>query len=266
MKQVSAHVISNEQLWGEYWVLRHRKFLGAWLIRLKCPDVALEAKPGQFVMVRCGGDCVLPRPFSIHQVNEDGITLFYAVLVDGKGTNWLSQRYRGETIGLSGPLGNGFSIKSHLNNSLLVAGGNGIAPLLFLAENALSSRRSVRLLYGTANENRYPQRLLPDKVEMIDVTQDGSVGKKGLVTDFLPDFTNWADQIFACGPVGMYQTMAKMPELKNKPVQISLEVTMGCGRGVCFGCTLKTKQGLKLCCQDGPVFDLDDILWDELDY
>jgi dihydroorotate dehydrogenase electron transfer subunit len=62
----------------------------------------------------------------------------------------------------------------------------------------------------------------------------------------------------------MYQTMAQMPELRNKPVQISLEVRMGCGLGTCYGCTLKTKSGLKQVCTDGPVFDLDDILWDEL--
>ena len=263
MKQVSAHVISNEQLWGEYWVLRHRKFLGAWLIRLKCPDVASEAKPGQFVMVRCGGDCVLPRPFSIHQVNEDGITLFYAVLVDGKGTNWLSQRYKGETVELCGPLGNGFSINPHSHNLLLVAGGNGIAPLYYLAQEELKKKHSVTLLYGTADKKRYS---ISPQIELVSATEDGSVGKKGLVTDFLLDFANRADQIFACGPLPMYRAMAQMEELKNKPVQISLEVTMGCGRGVCFGCTLKTKHGLKLCCQDGPVFGLDDILWDELDY
>ena len=77
-------------------------------------------------------------------------------------------------------------------------------------------------------------------------------------------FTDWADQIFACGPLPMYKKMAQMPELKDIPARVSLEIRMGCGRGVCYGCTIKTRQGLKKVCQDGPVFDLDSILWDEL--
>ena len=85
-----------------------------------------------------------------------------------------------------------------------------------------------------------------------------------MITDFLPDFADRADQIFACGPAEMYQTMTtQKQQLKGKPVQISLEVRMGCGLGVCYGCTVKTKNGLKQVCQDGPVFDLDDIIWDE---
>ena len=87
---------------------------------------------------------------------------------------------------------------------------------------------------------------------------------KGVVTDLLPDFAGRADQIFACGPLPMYRAMARMPSLKNKSVQVSLEVVMGCGRGVCYGCTIRTRSGLKKVCEDGPVFDMDDILWEEL--
>jgi len=90
------------------------------------------------------------------------------------------------------------------------------------------------------------------------------VGRKGLITDFLPEYLDSADQIFACGPLLMYRAMARMPELKNKSVQISLEVRMGCGVGVCYGCTVKAKNGLKQVCKDGPVFELNDILWAEL--
>jgi len=86
-----------------------------------------------------------------------------------------------------------------------------------------------------------------------------------MVIDLLPDFTGKADQIFACGPLEMYKNMAnKYPQLKGKQVQISLEVRMGCGRGICYGCTVKTRRGLKQVCTDGPVFYLDDILWEEL--
>ena len=265
MKQVTATVISNAKLWGEYGVHGRRKYLGAWLIWLKCPEVASKTKPGQFVMVNCGEESVLPRPFSIHQVNNTDIALFFAVLENGKGTNWLSQRKIGDNIDLLGPLGNNYSIHPESHNLLLVAGGNGIAPLYFLAQDALKKNYSVTLLYGTADKKRCS---ISPQIKLVSATEDGSVGKKGMITDLLPDFADWADQIFACGPTLMYRVMAARSQrlVKTKPVQISLEVRMGCGRGVCYGCTLKTKRGLKQVCQDGPVFDLDDILWDELAY
>ncbi|MBI2288225.1 MAG: dihydroorotate dehydrogenase electron transfer subunit, partial [Chloroflexi bacterium] len=79
------------------------------------------------------------------------------------------------------------------------------------------------------------------------------------------EYVDWADQVFACGPLPMYRHIDEgFPQLKNKPVQVSLEVVMGCGRGICYGCTVKTKDGLKMVCEDGPVFDLADIIWDEL--
>jgi dihydroorotate dehydrogenase electron transfer subunit len=89
-----------------------------------------------------------------------------------------------------------------------------------------------------------------------------------MVTDLLPNFINWSDQIFACGPMPMYRDMAQRKRqlgLEGKPVQISLEVVMGCGHGVCYGCTIRTKKGLKQVCKDGPVFDLDDIIWEEME-
>ena len=140
----------------------------------------------------------------------------------------------------------------------------GIAPLYFLAQDARKKGLAVTLLYGTAIENPYPKA--SHGIKLIKATEDGSVGYHGLVTDLLPDFADWADQVFACGPLPMYRDMAARRQqlLKSKPVQVSLEVVMGCGRGVCYGCTIKTKKGLKEVCQDGPVFDLDNVLWDEL--
>jgi dihydroorotate dehydrogenase electron transfer subunit len=108
-----------------------------------------------------------------------------------------------------------------------------------------------------------PNHLIPSAVECFTTTDDGTTSKKGYVTDLLPEYIDRADQIFACGPSPMYRAMAKMPELKGKSVQISLEVRMGCGFGLCYGCTVKTKAGLKQVCKDGPVFELGEILWDE---
>jgi dihydroorotate dehydrogenase electron transfer subunit len=234
-------------------------------MRLNCPEMASEVKPGQFVMVVCGEECLLPRPFSIHQVDDNGIALFYAVLEDGRGTNWLSQRKAQDSVELLGPLGNGFSINPDSNSLLLVAGGNGIAPLYFLAQEALKKRYSVTLLYGTADKSRCS---IPPQIKLVSATEDGTVGYRGKITDLLPQYTGRADQVFVCGSLGMYKEMYSKREelLKDKPIQVSLEVRMGCGLGVCYGCTVKTKKGLKQVCKDGPVFALDDIIWDELSY
>jgi len=241
---------------------------GGHLVWLDSPPIASLAQPGQFVMVRCGEglEYQLRRPLSIHQQDGNELALLFTVI--GKGTRWLSQCQAGDELDLLGPLGNGYSIHPGSHNLLLVAGGIGIAPLVFLAQQALNQRRSVTLLLGASTATQlYPEHLLPPKVKLIIATEDGTVGKKGLITDLLPDFIGWADQIFACGPNSMYQTVAAQNQqlLKTKPVQISLEVRMGCGLGVCYGCTVKTKSGLRQVCKDGPIFDLGDILWDELD-
>jgi len=236
---------------------------GVYLVWLESPQLASSAKPGQFVMVRCGEETLLRRPLSIHQVNDDRLAILFAVV--GKGTRWLSQRKAGDNIDLFGPLGNGYRIDPAANNLLLVAGGIGIAPLCFLAQKTVSQGCSIKLLLGAPNASQlYPSHFLPPKTELIMATEDGTAGKKGMITDLLPDFAHRADQIFACGPLPMYKTMSQMPELKRKPAQISLEMRMGCGLGVCYGCTVKTKNGLRQVCKDGPVFDLKDIIWEEL--
>jgi dihydroorotate dehydrogenase electron transfer subunit len=233
------------------------------LMWLEAPYIASQAQPGQFVMAHCGEDTLLCRPFSIHQLDGKRLALLFNVV--GRGTQWLSQRQAGDSLDLLGPLGNGYTVYPDAKNLLLVAGGIGIAPLVFLAQKALKGGCSITLLLGaqTATE-LYPKDLLLPEVKLITATEDGSAGKRGVVTDLLPNFISRADQIFACGPTSMYQTIATQKLLKKKPVQISLEVRMGCGLGVCYGCTVKTKNGLKQVCKDGPVFDLNDILWEEL--
>ena len=285
MKQVAAKVIKNEQILKELERRqdidrpRPRDIAGSWLIWLRCPEISREARPGQFIMVRCGEELILPRPFSIHQVNDDGMALFYAVWEDGKGTGWLSQRKAGDKVEIFGPLGNSFSIYPTSQKLLLVAGGIGISPLYFLAEQARDNGYSVKLLRGASGESKpsgeenpsqhYPEELLPRGIEIETITSSRD-GQTGMVLELLrPKVIDWADQVFTCGPMPMYRDMAvQKPKLKleGKPVQISLEVRMGCGLGVCYGCTVKTRNGLKQVCKDGPIFDLEDILWDELGY
>ncbi|MFC1987491.1 dihydroorotate dehydrogenase electron transfer subunit [Chloroflexota bacterium] len=266
MKQVVARVISNEQILPGFVHPRGRTTLNTQIIWLNCQEIAQKAKPGQFVMLRCNAECVLPRPFSIHQVNEHGIALLYNVWKDGTGTIWLSQRNQGDVVELFGPLGNGFSIYHGSQKLLLVAGGMGIAPLFFLSQQALREKCSVTLLLGAQTKSQlYPKELLPPLIKAVTITNDDSNYNKGQVNELLPKYVDGVDLILACGPLAMYKDMAaRYPKLKNKPVQVSLEVRMACGRGICYGCTIKTRQGLKKVCQDGPVFELNDILWDEV--
>jgi len=265
---------------------------GIHLMWIEAPNIACSVLPGQFITVRCG-DFTLRRPFSVHQSSpltgedsgEGEIALLFKVA--GKGTLWLSQRQTSDRIDILGPLGKGFSIEPGARNLLLVAGGIGIAPLVFLMQYA-SSQHQITLIHGASTAAQlYPSAMfrtgpssagkqrsklspLPKRVQFIPVTEDSSTGKKGMATDILPDFLDWADQVYACGPADMYKAMAEMSwrakqsNLKIRKCQVSLEVRMGCGFGACYSCTINTKKGLKQVCRDGPVFELNDITWQEV--
>jgi len=252
---------------------------GIHLMWIEAPNIARVVLPGQFITVRCK-DLILRRPFSIHRSSpltgrdsgEGEIAILFKVA--GKGTLWLSQQKKDDKIDVLGPLGNGFSIEPGARNLLLIAGGIGIAPLVFLTHHA-SSQHQITLIHGASTAAQlYPfsesYQLSAVSCQFIPVTEDGSMGKKGMATDILPDFLDWADQIYACGPLDMYKAMAEMSwrtkqiNFKLKKCQVSLEVRMGCGFGACYGCTINTRKGLKQVCGDGPVFELDDIIWQEV--
>jgi len=275
LRQVEASVVSIREVMP-----------GCYQLCVAAPGIADAAHPGQFVMVRCGDKLTLRRPISIHRVTESGeVYLFFTgaglaresavssgrkiVPVSGKGegTLWLSRRKKGDKLDLLGPLGNGFTVNPNSRNLLLVAGGIGIAPLVILAERAISQGKFVKLLLGArTKEVLYPGGLLPGGVEVELVTEDGQVGRKGMVSEYVFEYVGWADQIYACGPRAMYESIAREMIERNaeKPVQVSLEVRMGCGVGACYGCSIPTKQGVKRVCLDGPVFNLDEVLLEEV--
>lgn len=292
MRQVLASVVFNAEVMPD-----------VNLMWIEAPGVASTAQPGQFITVRCG-DLLLRRPFSIHQVamlndamasrvyrygaaddfGEGEIALLFQVR--GRGTYWLSQVRPGDKLDVLGPLGRGFSIEPQARNLLLLAGGVGVAPLVFLTQVALSGH-AITLVQGASTASKlYPASLLPfgsdppwlrrggekwgdpvplpGEVQFVPVTQDGSVGEKGTVADVLPDFVNWADQVCACGPMDMYKQLATSGQLKGVACQISLELRLGCGVGACYACSINTRSGQKKVCRDGPVFQLDDVLWEEV--
>src|SRR4030043_1387228 len=181
---------------------------GVYLFRLEAPEIAREAKPGQFVMVRCAKETILPRPFSVHAVNGKEIALLFSVV--GKGTGWLSLKKKGDTLDIFGPLGNGYTIKPGSKNLLLIAGGMGIAPLRFLAETAAGEGKKVTVIIGARSgdcllpisppQSLFNKGMLPASFQCINATEDGSEGFKGLATQLIPHYMEGIDQVFAWGP------------------------------------------------------------------
>ena len=282
MKQFKARVISNKILLRYPGAQYH-------LMDLFAEDNFTEFIPGQFIMLKCGGDTLLRRPISIHSVlSANIIELLYALSSDtqysqsrshqdyeirigtAKGRILLSQLKPDNEVDIIGPLGNGYTIYDRSKSLLLVAGGIGIAPLRFLAERATSMHKPITLLMGARDTNGlYPPSLLPETANIVNIAENVDMHSpcpKGVVTDLLPQYIDANDQVFACGPVAMYQAMEEklIKHHIDKPVQVSLEVRMGCGFGACYGCSIKTRQGMKRVCKDGPVFNIKDIIWQEV--
>lgn len=236
-------------------------------VSLFSPDISRSAKPGQFVMVKTGenysNDPLLRRPFSIHSIKGDTLVLAFKVV--GRGTQWLSEKTEGGNIGLLGPLGRGFDIQG-VNEHYLVGGGMGIAPLLFLAERIrqLLPQDKIIVLLGAKTE----KELLAvenfrnfENVDLQIATDDGSVGRHGLVTDLIPKSSQ--GQVYCCGPWPMMKAVAKKCNSLKLACQVSLETMMACGIGACLGCAVEgvdfIKSGYLHVCKDGPVFDAKDI-------
>lgn len=255
MKLESARVLSQEELYED-----------TFLVWLSCPPVARGASPGRFLMIQCaeGYDPLLPRPISFHRFREAGGERQFAVLYDvrGRGTALLSERQAGDRLTVFGPLGRGFAISPRTQHLLLVAGGLGVAATVALADEAVRRGNAVTLLQGARTASKlYPPELLSKDVEMLSATDDGSAGHHGLVTDLLVDHLPWADQVFACGPNAMLRAMSQvLGEVRTrKPVQALLEERMACGTGVCYGCAVFTRRGVRLVCKDGPRFELREV-------
>ena len=250
----TATVLSNETIMP-----------GVFRLRLQCPEIADFAKPGQFVMLKCGDETLLRRPISIADASAPSEQISLLIARIGSGTEWLSHRAPGEELDILGPLGNGFTINEKAEKILLIAGGMGIAPLNFLAVKAAALGKKVTLVLGArTGELLCPSSHLPKVDECVICTEDASVGIKGRITECPDIHIASADQSFACGPLPMYRALAKDHRFGSKPIQVSLEVRMACGIGLCYGCTVKTRHGLRQVCEDGPVFEISDILWEEL--
>ena len=234
------------------------------------PSTVGDVSPGRFFEILCRSpeaqDPLLRRPYSAFAADPEQGEVTFLVRPFGRGSEWLTNRRPGDRLDLLGPLGNAFAIEPRARNLLMVAGGVGVAPLVMLAYQAVASGRSVTFLMGAAAAaGLLPASYLPTAVEYVGATDDGSKGHHGFVTDLVADYVRWAAQIFACGPEPMYRSLraAVLPHRigKRPPVQISVEREMACGFGACLGCVVETRRGMRPSCTEGPVFDLDDVVW-----
>lgn len=233
------------------------------------PAVAREVRAGRFFDILCRSedsvDPLLRRPYSVFTADPAG-SLTFLVRPFGRGSRWLARRAIGEGLDLLGPLGNTFTVGPQAQNLVMVAGGVGVAPLVMLAEQAVAARQSVVFLMGAATgDELLAASYLPGAVEYVVATDDGSRGHRGFVTDLVPAYVRWADQIFACGPEPMYRSLAAvvlpLRVGRRPPVQVSMERDMACGFGACLGCVVETRHGMQASCVQGPVFDMDDVIW-----
>jgi dihydroorotate dehydrogenase electron transfer subunit len=234
------------------------------------PLIAQAAMPGQFCMIAAmphgqTTDPLLKRPLSIHSVHNGVLSFLYRRI--GHGTTLLSQRKTGECLELIGPLGQGFDLTN--DNYVLVGGGMGIAPILFAAEDLYARNKKTVVVLGARNAAELPERVLrPFKAAshaLYLLTEDGSLGKKGLVTDDLAKVLQQqkTDAILACGPLPMLSAVNSLAEEFGVSCQVSLEAHMACGIGACLGCALKARDGGYLhVCKDGPVVNARLVHWD----
>lgn len=254
-------------------VLEHKQINEKdYILTLQTDKIAKESKAGQFVQVKVADllDPILRRPISIHTADKESgqLKLYYQVL--GKGTEILMKVKKGEKINLLGPLGNGFDLSLENSRALLVGGGLGQAPLLYLAEELGKRNNKVYLALGTRDEEALKNVLcFQDSCQAIELaTEDGSQGHKGYITSNLPQIIRSfkPEIIYACGPNIMMSKIKEIAEKEGVKCQVSLETRMACGIGVCLGCTVVPVQEGKAylkACVDGPVFWAQEVVLDD---
>jgi dihydroorotate dehydrogenase electron transfer subunit len=261
--QEKLKIISNSKLKDS-----HNKII------LNGGNLVKIAQPGQFIEIKINNttEPLLRRPFSIHRAGNS-LEILYEI--KGKGTEELSYKKPGESLDVIGPLGNGFDFRKPITvnrQPILVAGGMGVAPLLFLADKLafckpITDNHKPIILIGAKTkkqilcEKEFKQLGFDVKI----ATDDGSCGFKGRVTGLLKDLLLAENlqplTVFSCGPKPMLKELSRIASLHYIPAQVSLEEHMACGIGACLGCVVKTVDGYQRVCKDGPVFDAQEIIW-----
>ncbi len=271
---------------------------GQWLLAWHAPAIAAAARAGQAVHVRTveAGGMPLRRPFPIATADaaQGTLTIQASGRAGASGSSpppWAAALRPGDRADLAGPLGRPIELDPRSRHLLLVAEGRAIAAVRLLIDEAVRDGRSVVLLYGAATAALvYPSSLLPDEVEYVVTTGDGSLGHRGSVADLVLDYEAWADQAVAAGSTGLLAHLATLAvgrrqrlgvatlgrkrgggrpvppgsaEARRKSwLQVVLDQTVGCAAGTCLGCTVEGVSGSVRVCREGPSFAADEIAWE----
>jgi dihydroorotate dehydrogenase electron transfer subunit len=236
------------------------------LLKLQSPVPVSEIYPGQFVNIEIKGaqEIFLRRPFSFLDVDYQNQTISLLVKILGRGSKKLTEAPVGLKISTILPLGKSFTLPEKDDRILLIGGGSGVAPMLFLTKICGLDPENVHVLIGA--------RSVSDHIDIEDykpygkfyfTTEDGTLGEKGFVTNH-PVFTdklNEFTKIYTCGPDQMMKAIGRIALEKKLFCEVSLENMMACGFGVCLCCVEDTKAGHKCVCTDGPVFNINDLKW-----
>ena len=298
----AGRVAANRRLCDEHYLLT---------LRL---EAFAPSKPGQFIQLQCrcptarigaktvdwpeGGiakftqpelietEALLRRPFSLagRRDTDEGIQLDLIYRTVGTGTGWLAGVKAREELSILGPLGNAFPISDEKPRAVLVGGGVGIPPMLYLAEALAAAGKETVAFCGSRSSRLLPLTVAADNGDVAEfaaftaaaaiTTDDGSLGRKGFVTELLAEritgHEDAADRlvVYACGPEPMMKEAAEMCISHGVECHLCLERYMACGMGTCQSCVVKIRDdsecgwSYKLCCADGPVFDAREVLWD----
>ena len=264
-------------------VLERRRVGAYQALTMVAPRIAEQARPGQFVHLLAGQDRSFPlrRPFSIHRVERPGSgavlgTVEVVFDVVGAGTLALSRLRPHDVVDVLGPLGRPFTPPETPTGCVLVGGGYGTAPLYFLATELRRRRCRVDFVIGAASAGRLLDAMEAKRLghSLTLTTDDGSAGRRGLVTDPLGDLLarTRAGRVYACGPMPMLAAVSRVAAAAGLPCQVAVEEQMACGTGICFSCVIPVGAGdgapeatrMARSCLEGPVFDGAAIAWAEL--
>ena len=256
MIEITAKITANKQV-AE----------GIFLLHIESSEIALSAKPGQFIMISVGShgyDPLLRRPFSICYINDNKLAVLYRVV--GYGTDLLAKKCEGQHLSVLGPLGTPFNISNIKQGRIvIVAGGIGVAPICFLAQRLKFDNKNFLIMAGFSTLAEIPRLDDMDFKDIKVATDDGSSGYHGFVTDMLEDYLITSEKpeaIYTCGPLPMMSKVAGVARHYGIPCQVSIESNMACGLGACQGCCVcGSDKKYKLVCKNGPVFKAEEICW-----
>lgn len=235
------------------------------LLKLTAPERLPDMLPGQFAEIRVDHSptTFLRRPISINYVDRTRNEVWFLIQLVGDGTKRLGEAKTGDVINVILPLGNGFTMPQMPSDKLLLIGGGvGTAPMLYLGEQlAIQGSKPTFLLGARSAQDLLQLDLFRKYGEVYVTTEDGSLGEQGYVTQHSILNAQKYEKMYTCGPKPMMMAVAKYAKNNSIDCEVSLENTMACGVGACLCCVENTKEGHLCVCKEGPVFNINKLLW-----